>query len=88
MSTILSEMDERLVEIKVLVCDILELEQEEVTPTSLFKEEHGADSLRAIEILATLEKRFAIKIPQSEMAKMVNLAGVHAVVRSAAGWED
>lgn len=35
MSTILSEMDERLVEIKVLVCDILELEQEEVTPTSL-----------------------------------------------------
>ena len=88
MSTILSEKDERLVEIKVMVCDILELEHEEVTETSLFKEEHGADSLRAIEILATLEKRFAIKIPQSEMAKMVNLAGVHDVVRTAAGWED
>lgn len=88
MSTILTEKDERLINIKELVCDILELEHEEVTHTSLFKEEHGADSLRAIEILATLEKKFGIKIPQAEMVKMVNLDGVYDVVRSAAGWDE
>lgn len=87
MSTTVTEKEERLAEIKNLVCDILELEHEEVTETSLFKEEHGADSLRAIEILATLEKTFSIKIPQAQMATMVNLAGVYAVVRNAAGWE-
>lgn len=87
MNTTVTEKEERLAEIKNLVCDILELEHEEVTETSLFKEEHGADSLRAIEILATLEKTFSIKIPQAQMATMVNLAGVYAVVRSAAGWE-
>lgn len=87
MSTTITDKEERLAEIKNLVCDILELEHEEVTQTSLFKEEHGADSLRAIEILATLEKTFNVKIPQAEMAKMVNLDGVYGVVRNSAGWE-
>jgi acyl carrier protein len=37
-------------EIKSIVCEILELDEDEVTEDSLFKENHGADSLRAIEI--------------------------------------
>lgn len=77
----MSQLDEKhKATIKELVCDILELEDEEVTVTSLFKEEHNADSLRAIEILATLEKEFKTKIPQEELPKMVNLEGVYAVV--------
>lgn len=43
-------------EIKEIVCDILEIDEDEVTETSLFKEQHDADSLRAIEILAALER--------------------------------
>jgi acyl carrier protein len=77
---------ENATKIKELVCDILELDVAEVTETSRFKEDHNADSLRAIEILATLEKTFSIRIPQAEMAKMVNLSGVHDVVKLAAGW--
>ena len=73
-------------DIKEIVCDILEIEEDEVTETSLFKEDHDADSLRAIEILAGLERRFGIVIDQSELPRMVNLAGVHAVVAEAAGW--
>jgi acyl carrier protein len=66
--------------IKDLVCDILEIEPDEVTETSLFKEDHGADSLRAIEILASLEKRFKVVIDQAELSRMVNLEGIHAVL--------
>ncbi|MGW7596241.1 phosphopantetheine-binding protein, partial [Streptomyces rubiginosohelvolus] len=51
-----------------------------------FKEEHDADSLRAIEILAALEKTFNIVIDQSELSRMVNLRGVYEVVSDAAGW--
>ncbi|MFE6700444.1 acyl carrier protein [Streptomyces sp. NPDC057718] len=78
--------DERLVTIKEIVCDILEIEEDEVTEVSLFKEDHNADSLRAIEILAALEKEFKVVINQSELPRMVNLEGVYAVVSESAGW--
>lgn len=70
--------------IKDLVCDILEIEPDEVTDTSLFKEDHEADSLRAIEILAALEKRFKVTIDQAELSRMVNLEGIHAVLTESA----
>jgi acyl carrier protein len=82
----LDTLESRSAAIKELVCDILELEDGEVTETSLFKEDHDADSLRAIEILATLEKTFQIRIPQEELPKMVNLQGVYSVVSQHAGW--
>ena len=74
--------------IKDIVCEVLELENEDVTDTSLFNEDHDADSLRAIEILASLEKEFGIVIPQSELSKMVNMQGVFNVVKEKAGWSD
>jgi acyl carrier protein len=70
--------------IKEIVCEILELEEDEVTATSLFKEDHGADSLRAIEILSALEREFNVTIDQGELPRMVNLEGVYAVVSEAA----
>ena len=75
--------DERHVEIKDIVCDILEIEPAELTGTSLFKEDHGSDSLRAIEILAALERAFGVTIEQSELGRMVNLEGIYAVVAEA-----
>jgi len=78
--------EERMAQIKDIVCDILEIEPEEVTPTSLFKEDHDADSLRAIEILASLEKAFNVTIDQSELPRMVNLEGVYTVVAESADW--
>ncbi|WP_369137450.1 acyl carrier protein [Modestobacter versicolor] len=70
-------------EIKETVCDILEVEPDEVTRVSLFKEDHDADSLRAIEILASLERMYGITLDQAELAKMVNLEGIYAVVSAA-----
>jgi acyl carrier protein len=78
--------EQRDVKLKEIVCDILELDDDEVTETSLFSEDHGADSLRAIEILASLEKEFGVVIDQAELARMVNLKGVREVVGEAAGW--
>ncbi|MEU1789257.1 acyl carrier protein [Streptomyces sparsogenes] len=79
-------VEERQETIKEIVTDILEIDPDEVTETSLFKEEHDADSLRAIEILAALEKEFNVVIAQSELSRMVNLEGVYEVVSQAAGW--
>lgn len=72
--------DARFEKIKEIVCEILELEEDEVTPEGLFAEDYGADSLRAIEILASLEKEFHVVIDQEELARMVNLNGIAEVL--------
>ncbi|MBL1116864.1 acyl carrier protein [Streptomyces sp. 110] len=76
-------VQERRDDIREIVCDILEIDSEELKDSSLLKEDHDADSLRAIEILAALEKTFGISIDQAEMARMVNLDGIYAVVAEA-----
>lgn len=69
--------------IKEIVCDILEIEPADMTDTSLFKDDHGADSMGAIEILSALESTFDVTIEQSELTRMVNLDNVVAVVNDA-----
>ncbi|MEU4442279.1 acyl carrier protein [Actinosynnema sp. NPDC053489] len=69
--------------IKEIVSEILEIDPEEMTDTSLFKEDHDADSLGAIEILSALERTFGVEIDQAELTRMVNLEGVIAVVAEA-----
>ncbi|MDC8758943.1 acyl carrier protein [Janthinobacterium fluminis] len=83
-----STIAERKAMIKGIVTEILEIEAEEMTETSLFKEDHGADSLRAIEILASLEKAFSVQIAQESLAAMVNLDGVYGIVKTAANWNE
>lgn len=81
-------VEERKSMIKEIITEVLEIEPEEMTETSLFVNDHGADSLRAIEIMSRLEKRLGIQIPQNDLAKMTNLANVYAVVKVHAGWTD
>ncbi|WP_242911394.1 acyl carrier protein [Actinomadura terrae] len=72
--------DEMRAKVRDIVCDVLELEPGELTETSLFVEDHDADSMLAIEILASLEIGFDLTIAQSELERMVNLAGIHDVL--------
>lgn len=71
---------QRYDDIREIVLEVLELDANEITPTSRFKEDHDADSLLAIEILARIERQLKVQIPQSELAKMTHLEGVYAVV--------
>ncbi|MFE0171820.1 acyl carrier protein [Streptomyces sp. NPDC059002] len=71
---------EQRARVKEIVCEILEIDVADVSGTSLFKEDHDADSMSAIEILTALELAFGIGIDQAELLRMVNLDGVVAVV--------
>jgi acyl carrier protein len=73
-------------ELREIAAEVFELELDEVSDTADFAEEYGADSLRAIEILARVEKKFRIEIPQSELAEMRNLKAVYDVVARYAEW--
>jgi acyl carrier protein len=77
---------ERLEELREISAEVLELDPEELTDTADFVEVFGADSLRAIEILARIEKKYKVDIPQSELPNMQNLLAVYQIVARQAGW--
>jgi acyl carrier protein len=64
-------------DLREMIAEVLEIEPEEITDTSLFVEDHEADSLRAIEILARIEKKYKVEIPQEKLADMINLRAVY-----------
>lgn len=84
----MADGDEHLEELRELVAEVLEVEPEELTDSGDFQEEYEADSLRAIEMLARIEKRYKIEIPQKELANMQNLKAVCTVTASYAGWSE
>lgn len=80
MSTMPTLQDEQFEQLRDIVTEVLELEPGEVTDTSDFAEEHDADSLLAIEILARIERDMGVNIPQDELPNMTNLSAVHEIV--------
>ena len=78
----------RLGEIREIVAEVLELDPEAITDSGDFQTQYEADSMRAIEILSRLEKKYRIEIPQAELAEMRNLLAVYDVVRRYAGWPE
>lgn len=77
---------QRLDELRAIVADVLEFEPHEIDELADFRTQYQADSMRAIEILSQIEKRYDVEIPQSELPNMRNLAAVHAIVARYAGW--
>jgi acyl carrier protein len=77
---------ERREQLRSIVLDVLELEDHELDATDHFVDDHGADSLNGIEILARIEREFAISIPAEALGEMSSLENVYAVVARHAGW--
>jgi acyl carrier protein len=71
------QQDQRLEELREMVAEVLEVEPEELSDTGDFIEDYEADSLRAIEILARIDKQYKVEIPQAEMPELRTLRAVH-----------
>lgn len=66
-----------LEDLRELIAEVLEIDAEELTDTGDFIDEYEADSLRAIEIVARIEKQWKVEIPQSELPELRTLKAVH-----------
>ncbi|OLT19104.1 polyketide-8 synthase acyl carrier protein [Actinomadura sp. CNU-125] len=71
---------EQLEQLREMIAEVLEVEPEELTDDGDFVEDYEADSLRAIEILARIDKVHKVEIPQSELPELRNLKSVHAAL--------
>jgi acyl carrier protein len=77
--------DERAARVKSIVCYVLEIDEEELTDDCPLRE-HGADSLRSIEILSLLETEFGIVIDQANLSRLGTLDSVRRVLAETPGW--
>lgn len=71
---------QRVEAIREIVVEYLEVDAEELTEHSRFKEDHQADSLRLMDVLAALEMKFNIEIDEAQFVRMVDLHSVCEVV--------
>jgi len=66
-------------EIKKLVADIAEKTPEEIKDEATFSEDLGIDSMMALEIVAAIEKKYRIIIPEDQLTKLGTLGDVIAI---------
>jgi len=60
-------------EIRAIIAEIVEIEPEKITPEANFVEDLGMDSMMALEILASIEKKYKLKIPEENLPKVTML---------------
>lgn len=68
-------MDRKLIEEKVnnFLIEDLEVDEENIFPEALLKEDVGIDSLDFVDIVVIVEKNFGFKIKPEEMAEVKTL---------------
>ena len=68
-------------DVRNLVAEILEVEPPEIDPKAHFVKDLGMDSMMALEILASLEKKYRIIIPEEALAKFTDLEKTVEIVK-------
>ena len=68
-------------EIRSMIAEIAEMDEDEIKGELSFENELGFDSMTALEIVAKLEKRYKIRVPEKDLPNMTNLNQTIAVVR-------
>jgi acyl carrier protein len=65
--------DEIRSEVKKLIAIVTEREPDEVSDTASFKDELGVDSLMAMEVMISVDRKFKIDIPEEEFTQAINV---------------
>ena len=68
-------------DVRNLVAEILEVEPQEIDPKAHFVKDLGMDSMMALEVLASLEKKYRIIIPEEALAKFTDLNKTVEIVK-------
>lgn len=61
-------------ELKDIIAKIVEIDPDKITLEASFVEDLGMDSMMALEILAAMEKKYKIQVPEEKLGKLKNLS--------------
>ena len=67
-------------EIRAIIAEIIEKDPQEVTMDAHLVNDLGADSMMALEILASLEKKYRVVVPEDELPKLTSLRTIMELV--------
>lgn len=69
-------------EIRSIVSEILEIDESKITLDAKFVEDLGMDSMMALEILASAEKKYKIKIPEEYLVKITTIKSMVEMIKT------
>lgn len=69
-------------DLRKLVADVMDVEEESVTDDAHFIEDLGVDSLMALEIMVALEKKYRVKFTEPELRKITCMRNVYALLET------
>ncbi len=68
-------------ELREIIAKVVEITPEEIGVESNFVEDLGMDSMMALEILAAIEKKYKVVIPEDMLPKFITLNQTISLVR-------
>ena len=69
-------------DLRELVATILEVEPDTIDDQASFVKDLGMDSMMALEVLASIEKKYKIIIPEETLAKFTSLSQTVKIVQT------
>ena len=69
-------MSDRFDEVKKIIVEQLDVEEDKIKPEAKFIDDLGADSLDIVELVMAFEEKFGIEIPEEEAEKIQNVQAV------------
>ncbi|MDD5070799.1 MAG: acyl carrier protein [Candidatus Omnitrophica bacterium] len=81
----MSDFDTIKKEVRALVSDITEVPEEELTDEATFTDDLGIDSMMALEIVASIEKKFKVVIPEEKIPTITSLGNVFLLLEELLG---
>ncbi|MFO7460225.1 MAG: acyl carrier protein [Desulfatiglandales bacterium] len=71
--------------IKKIICEQLDVAEEDVVPTASFVDDLGADSLDQVELIMAMEEEFNVSISDEDAEKIVTVQNAIDYVKKALG---
>ncbi len=71
--------------IKKLICEQLEVNEEDVVPKASFVDDLGADSLDQVELIMAMEEEFGISISDEEAEKIITVRDAIEYIEQSTG---
>ena len=78
----MSSLEEK---IKKIICEQLDVAEEDVVPDASFVDDLGADSLDQVELIMAMEEEFDVSVPDEDAENIGTVKAVIAYVKKALG---
>lgn len=83
--TVMIEDTATLNELRSIIADVLDIEEEKITEDADFVKDLDVDSLMALEVMVSLEKKYQIKLSEKELRQITCLRNVYELLKAKKG---